>query len=100
MPAKPNPSTIGRDAVAVILAVGISTALNVMVLATLYVAIAGNSDVSGGLSENATQVLTGWGGGIIGILGAVFGYRAGAQQERTRQRDAEAAEAVEEDVDE
>jgi hypothetical protein len=27
------------------------------------------------LSENETQVLTGWGGGIVGIVGAYIGYR-------------------------
>jgi hypothetical protein len=30
-----------------------------------------------GLSENATQILTGWGGGIIGVIGALVGYKAG-----------------------
>jgi len=63
--------------VAVILAVGICTALNAITFAVLYAALFGESDVPGGLSENATQVLTGWGGGIIGILGAYVGYRLG-----------------------
>jgi hypothetical protein len=70
--------------VAILLAVGISTALNVLVFASVYVAIAGKSDVPGGLSENATQVLTGWGGGMIGVLGAFVGYRAGQEQSSTR----------------
>ena len=48
-------------------------AFNVFCLAVLYTAI--ESDAP--LSENATQVLTGWGGGIIGILGAYIGYRVG-----------------------
>ena len=63
-----------RDVVAVILAVGIATALNVIVFAVLYDAIRSEGP---GLSENATQILTGWGGGIIGVLGAYIGYRAG-----------------------
>jgi hypothetical protein len=67
-----------RDAVALILAVGLSTALNVIVAAILWDAIHNPSQA--GISENATQILTGWGGGIIGILGAVFGFRAGASE--------------------
>jgi hypothetical protein len=63
-----------RDVVAVILAVGLVTSMNVFTFAVLYDAMF--SDISG-LSENATQILTGWGGGIIGILGSVFGFQAG-----------------------
>ena len=62
-----------RDTAAVILAVGLATALNVIVTAVFYDAIFSNDS---GLSENATQILTGWGGGIIGILGSWLGYRA------------------------
>jgi hypothetical protein len=61
-----------------ILAIGLATAMNMFTFAVLYDALT-QPDQSG-LSENATQVLTGWGGGVIGILGAVFGYRAGAAQ--------------------
>ncbi|HKE79013.1 MAG TPA: hypothetical protein VKB54_06880 [Solirubrobacteraceae bacterium] len=64
--------------VAILLAIGLATALNMITFAVLYVAVFGSSDVPGGLSENATQVLTGWGGGIVGILGAFVGYRLGA----------------------
>jgi hypothetical protein len=74
---------ISRDAIALILAIGLATALNLITVAVLYDAVL-NPD-SAGLSENATQILTGWGGGIIGILGAVFGYRAGAQQTQDTQ---------------
>lgn len=63
------------DWVALILAIGLATALNLITFAVLYDAV--RSDTPG-LSENATQILTGWGGGVIGILGAVFGYRAGS----------------------
>jgi len=66
-----------RDWIGILLAIGICTALNVIVFAVCYDAIASKGP---GLSENATQILTGWGGGIIGILGAMVGYRAGAQQ--------------------
>lgn len=71
-----------RDWIALTLAIGLCTALNTLTLALLYDALV-NSDHAG-LSENGTQVLTGWGGGIVGILGAVFGYRAGDQQRRER----------------
>ena len=75
----PSSSDFGRDAVAIILAIGLATAVNLITLASLWVAVA-DKTTTGGLSENATQVLTTAFGGIIGVLGAVFGYRAGAQQ--------------------
>lgn len=76
MPGTGHPPP-ARDLIAIVLAVGMCSALNIVTLAILYDAIR-HSDA--GISENATQILTGWGGGIIGILGAVFGYRAGQQQ--------------------
>jgi len=75
-----------RDWVPIILAVGLCTALNTIVFAILYDAI--QNPESAGISENATQILTGWGGGVIGILGAVFGYKAG-QDSGTRREDAD-----------
>jgi hypothetical protein len=69
--------SITKLTIALVLAVGLAAALNMIVFAVLYDAIT-QPDKSG-LSENATQVLTGWGGGIIGILGAVFGYEAGTR---------------------
>jgi len=71
---------ISRDLIAMVLAVGLATALNLITIAVLWDAV--RDPDSAGLSENATQILTGWGGGIIGILGAVFGYRAGAAQQQ------------------
>jgi hypothetical protein len=70
---------VNRDWIALTLAIGMCTALNVMTIAVLYDALVNHADA--GLSENATQILTGWGGGIIGILGTVFGYRAGSAQQ-------------------
>ena len=67
-----------RDWVALILAIGLCTALNAFVFFAIYDAI--TDPTHAGLSENATQILTGWGGGIIGILGTVFGVRLGTQQ--------------------
>lgn len=74
-------ANVRTDWVAIILAVGLATAMNVFTFAVLYDALM-NDDA--GLSENATQVLTGWGGGIVGILGAVFGARLGQQSASDR----------------
>ena len=63
-----------RDVAAIILAVGLALALCIIVSAVFYDAIFSQDS---GLSENSTQILTGWGGGIIGILGSWLGYRAG-----------------------
>jgi len=70
----------GRTIVVVILAIGLATAVNLITFATLYIAVFHVSDVPQGLSENATQILTGAFGGIIGVLGSYIGYRAGQQQ--------------------
>jgi hypothetical protein len=72
--SKKSPASLASGStVAVILAVALALAFNIFCIAVLYTAV--KSDVA--LSENATQVLTGWGGGIIGILGAYVGYRIG-----------------------
>jgi hypothetical protein len=63
-----------RDWVAVILAIGICTAVNLLTMGVLYDAIRSEGP---GLSENATQVMTTAFGGIIGVLGAYLGFRAG-----------------------
>lgn len=69
----------GSEIVAFALAMGISTALNVITFAVVWEAITHPS--TAGLSENATQVLTGWGGGMIGVLGAYVGYTFGKKRE-------------------
>jgi hypothetical protein len=64
--------------VAVILALGIAISLNIVTVALLYAAIirlGAGSTV--GLSENGVQLLTGWGGGIIGVLGSYIGFTFG-----------------------
>ena len=75
--ARPLAAGDHRDLAAVILAVGLVAALNIIVIAVLYDAIVSSDS---GLSENATQILTGWGGGIIGIVGGWLGYRAGSTE--------------------
>jgi hypothetical protein len=62
-----------KDWVMLICAIGLATAFNLITFAVLYDAIFSEGP---GLSDNATQVLTGWGGGIIGLLGAYVGYKA------------------------
>jgi len=66
--------------VALVLAVTLGIAFNLFCAAVLWTAIAGDAP----LSENATQVLTGWGGGIIGVLGAYVGYRVGVVESERR----------------
>ena len=64
----------GKDWVAVILAIGIASAINCVTFAVLYDAIASEGP---GLSDNATQILTTAFSGIVGVLGGFIGYRAG-----------------------
>jgi len=71
----PEPRSAAAGWVAVILAVALGLALNLIVGAVLYDAIFSEGP---GLSENATQILTGAFGGIIGVLGSYIGYRAAA----------------------
>lgn len=71
-----NAPKADRDLIALTLAIGICTALNLVTLGVMIAALR-RGDYQ--LSENATQILTGWGGGMIGVLGAVFGYKAGQQ---------------------
>lgn len=77
----------GKDWVALTLAIGISTAVNVITFAVLYDAIMSEGP---GLSENATQVLVAAFGGMIGVIGSYVGYRAGSidqQRLNDEQRD-------------
>jgi predicted PurR-regulated permease PerM len=64
----------GREWVAIILALGLVVAVDLITAAVLYDAIFSND---AGLSENATQVLIAAFGGIIGVLGGYIGYQAG-----------------------
>jgi hypothetical protein len=61
--------------VAIILAIGISVSLVLLVVSAYLVrAVDGTQDA---LGANITEVLTGWGGGIIGVLGAYVGFSVG-----------------------
>ena len=61
-------------------------AINLFILAAAVEANANPITLPVGLSDNATQVLTGWGGGIIGVIGALVGLNVGAGMERRRQQ--------------
>ena len=66
-------SSKGRDTVAFLLAVGISTAINLITFAVLYDAIFSKGP---GLSDNATQILTAAFTGMFGVLGSYIGFMA------------------------
>ena len=67
-----------RDWVAIILAAGLALAVNLITAAVLYDAVFSEGP---GLSENATQIITGAFGGIIGVLGAYLGLRSSSRQD-------------------
>lgn len=72
----PDRST--ANVVAIILAAGMALALNVVTISLLWAArVRLGIDVNSGISENGTQLLTGWGGGIIGVLGSYIGFTFG-----------------------
>ena len=58
----------------VILTIGFVTALNCLTAAVLWDAI---YSTTSGLSENATQIITGAFGGILGVLGTFLGIKHG-----------------------
>lgn len=69
------------DHVAIILASGIAISLILITVALLWVAVVRFTNGGNlGLSENGTQLLTGWGGGIIGVLGSYVGYTFGKRK--------------------
>lgn len=82
----------GKNMVAIILAVGIATAVNAITFGVLYDAIVNPGDA--GLSENGTTVLTTAFGGIIGVLGSYVGFRGG---EKAYQNGVESATESDED---
>jgi len=74
-----------RELSALVLAVGLATAVNAITVAVLWDAI---RSAGPGLSENATQVLVTAFGGIIGILGSYLGFKAGRDSgDSTTRRD-------------
>lgn len=71
------------EIVAIVLAVGVAIALNVITAALLWAAVQRlGVDPDSGLSDNGVQILLGWGGGIISILAAYVGYTFGVGVQR------------------
>ena len=69
-----------KDWAVIILATAFGIALIVVTAAVLYTAI-NNGKAGLAVTETDVQLLTGWGGGVIGILGAYVGFRAGGNGE-------------------
>lgn len=79
--AQPPP---GKDLVAIIMTIGLATALNLITLGVLFNAFyRGRSGGDPSLSENATQLLATSFGGMIGVIGSYMGYRAGVAANKT-----------------
>lgn len=79
-----------KDWVVVILAIGLVTALNLITVAVLWDALFNQNPP--GLTDNAVQLLTGWGGGIIGVVGAYVGYKTATVSERAKRGEPEESE--------
>ena len=71
------------DRVAIILSVSIGVALNVFIIMAGLEAWFGPFALPIGLSDNATQILGAWGGGIISVIGALVGVRIGKKLPKT-----------------
>jgi len=71
------------DIVAMILSISIGVALNVFIIMAGLEAWFGPFALPIGLSDNATQILGAWGGGIISVIGALVGVRIGRQIPKT-----------------
>ena len=64
------------NTVAIILASSVSTSLVLVTTFALYVAMHADA-VDSARVIAVTQVLTGWGGGMLGVLGTYVGYTLG-----------------------
>ena len=71
-----------KDLVALILAVAVGTAINIVVLAVMWDAIHLGAEIS----ENGTQVISAVLGGVIGILGSYLGYSTAARRQAEREQ--------------
>ena len=78
---RPQPDA-GRDWVALILAIGLATAVNVITLALLWDAVHHEEQIS----ENGTQILVAAFGGMVGVLGGYVGGRSAERAATRRQQ--------------
>ena len=69
--------TPASGSVALVLAIGVVAALNIITCALMVAAFHVDPPE---LSANGTQLLTGWGGGIIGVLGSYIGFTFGQRK--------------------
>jgi hypothetical protein len=74
MEPEKNENRPGIDRVALVLAIGMVVNLLVIALMVFYATAYQSLEAPGIIA--ATQVLTGWGGGIVGILGGYVGFRS------------------------
>ena len=81
-PEPERPAEPASARVAFVLAIGIAAALNLITAALLVAAFMVPEPE---LSANATQLLTGWGGGIIGVLGSYIGFQFGQRGAPSKQ---------------
>jgi hypothetical protein len=80
-PKKPKRHREASGVVAIILAIGMAVALNVITIALLWAAVVRlGIDINAGLSDNGVQVLLAWGGGIISVLAGYVGYIVGKKE--------------------
>jgi hypothetical protein len=90
-----GPAPPGKDLVAIIMAIGLATALNLITLGVLFNAFfRGRNGGDPSISENATQILIASFGGMIGVIGSYIGYRAGAAQAQAFNDATEAAKEM------
>lgn len=81
---KPRRRIETSGVVAIILAVGITVALNVVTTTLLWAAVTRlGADVNAGLSDNGVQILLAWGGGIISVIAGYTGYVVGKKTNGT-----------------
>jgi len=73
----------GVDRVALVLAIGIVFNLAIISGLVFYAAVFQTLNAPGIIA--ATQVLTGWGGGVLGILGAYVGFRSRKNENETEE---------------
>lgn len=69
------------ELVVVILATGIAVALFVMTIAATWALLGSVRTPDAARLVAVTQVLTGWGGGILGVIGAYVGYSFGVNKQ-------------------
>lgn len=80
-----------KDVIALILAVGVATAINIVVLAVMWDAI----QVGAEISENGTQIISGVLGGVIGILGSYLGFSTATRRQAEQAEEKAAEKAAE-----